>query len=95
MPFKIIEEYLCKSKLSLEELCKLFAVSRSGYYTYLTRSNCKTDETEDKLICLIKDIYFKSKCRYGYRRIRDTLTTTYAMVISYKKSIALNESNWH
>ncbi|AUR51429.1 IS3 family transposase [Aquella oligotrophica] len=37
----------------------------------------------------IKAIYIKSKGRYGYRRIRDTLTSKQGMVISYKKVLRL------
>ena len=75
--------------MSIISACKFFGVSRSGYYKYLLAKRNKATLTETMVMDSIKAIYIKSKGRYGYRRIRDTLTSKQGMVISYKKVLRL------
>ncbi|MED1785429.1 IS3 family transposase [Brevibacillus fortis] len=71
---------------SITELCKLFGVSRSGYYAYLKRK--ATDR--DKLVKdLIKAVYKKYDSKYGYRQIQLFLLQDHGVWINHKKVLRL------
>lgn len=53
-----------KERFSLELLCKISGISKSTYYRAMKRK-----DKDEKLKEEIKDIYFKYKGIYGYRRI--------------------------
>lgn len=64
--------------------CNLFGVSKSGYYKS-KHSKHKIGSEHD----LIKQVYVNSKGRYGYRRVCDTLTTKYFLIINRKKALRI------
>lgn len=50
-------------------MCKVLKVSRSGYYAYLRRPESIRNRSNTKLLNQVKEIYERSKQRYGFRRI--------------------------
>lgn len=63
--YKII--YRHKDKFSISELCRFFVVSRSGYYSYVSRMDIPSKD----LPLAKKIIECQDKCgkTYGYRRV--------------------------
>ncbi|MED0726450.1 IS3 family transposase [Aneurinibacillus aneurinilyticus] len=71
---------------TISELCKLFGVSRSGYYAYLKRRAAD----RDKLVKdLIKAVYKKYDSKYGYRQIQLFLLQDHGVWINHKKVLRL------
>jgi len=54
-------------------MCKVLRVSRSSYYGYLEGSVSTRTQENRKLVTLIRDVYQKSKQRYGSPRIHKAL----------------------
>ncbi len=50
-------------------MCRVLKVSRSGYYAFLRRPESTRKISNIKLLYQIKEIYERSKQRYGFRRI--------------------------
>ncbi len=55
-------------------LCRLLAVSSSGYYSYLKQEPSKRQLTNDELLTQIRDIYEQSGQTYGSPKIHAELT---------------------
>lgn len=62
------------SKYAVEKMCKVFKVSRSGYYDWLDRKPSKREIESNQLKTIIGDIYKSSKSRYGSIKITKELT---------------------
>lgn len=54
-------------------MCKVLEVSRSGYYKWLSGGVSATEQRRDCLLVRIKDVFARSKGRYGYRRVHQQL----------------------
>lgn len=54
---------------AVEKMCKVFKVSRSGYYNWLNRKPSAREIDNQEALKLIKEIYQKSKGRYGSPKI--------------------------
>ena len=64
--YKVIHRF--RDRFTVEELCKLLEVSRSGYYKWLNR---KDEPDKDKVIAdLIVECHKKAHRTYGYRRVK-------------------------
>ena len=50
-------------------MCRVLKVSRSGYYAFLRRPESTRNRSNAKLLNKIKEIFERSKQRYGFRRI--------------------------
>ena len=50
-------------------MCRVLKVSRSGYYAFLRRPESTRNRSNTKLLNKIKEIFERSKQRYGFRRI--------------------------
>lgn len=61
------------SKFSIEKMCKVFKVSRSGYYDWLDRTPSRRAIENQKIESTIKIIYQESKGRYGSPKITKEL----------------------
>ena len=60
--------YRFRDRFTVEELCKLLEVSRSGYYKWLKR---KDKPDRDKIVAdLIAECHEKAHRTYGYRRVK-------------------------
>ena len=58
---------------SIERLCAVLEVSRSGYYAWRSRPESKRSKEDKRLTLLIKASFKKSRETYGYRRIYSEL----------------------
>jgi putative transposase len=58
---------------SVEMLCDLMEVSRSGYYAWESRSESNRTQDYQRLIPKIKKIFTESRETYGYRRVANAL----------------------
>jgi putative transposase len=63
-------------------LCEIAAVSRSGYYRWLNKSNHYKDEDD---VRMIKEIFEKGKKKLGWRPIQMKLLNDYGIVMNHKK----------
>jgi len=61
--------YENKYTFRLENMCRVLKVSRSGYYAFLRRPESTRNRSNAKLLNKIKEIFERSKQRYGFRRI--------------------------
>lgn len=70
--YALVQEQL--SRYFVMELCRLYVVSRSGYYKWLGRSNQpnRYERTQNILDHYVRDIHSHYPSM-GYRQIRDTL----------------------
>lgn len=60
-------------KFSVEKMCTLLAVSKSGYYHWLKSGSCNLWKENQKLSSLIKDKFEDSHQSYGSPRIKAEL----------------------
>lgn len=60
---------LNSSEFEVEKMCRLFEISRSGYYDWLKRDNSQKYLENQKLLIKIIKIHEDSKKRYGSPRI--------------------------
>ena len=69
MKYRVIERF--RGKYSIEAMCKVFEVSRSGYYAWRKRQG---KEAKDQwLVDLIVECQQHSKQTYGIRRVQSWL----------------------
>lgn len=68
---KYLVIYRHKAKYPISEMCKLFEVSRSGYYSFAKRIDVPAKDLP--LANLIKECQAETKSTYGYRRVCDWL----------------------
>lgn len=54
---------------SVELLCQVLEVSRSGYYAFCTRPQSLRETINQRLMPMIKNIFEQNRKVYGYRRI--------------------------
>ncbi len=59
--------YRHREKYSIREICRIFGVSRSGYYSYAKRMDIPTKDLS--LAEKIRECQAESKQTYGYRRV--------------------------
>lgn len=59
--------YRHKEKYSINEMCRFFKVSRSGYYGFVKRLDMP--EKDEDLCELIRECQLETKQTYGYRRV--------------------------
>jgi putative transposase len=57
------------SMFAIEKMCKVFKVSKSGYYHWLNRKLSTRQVDEQQALKLIKEIHQASKSRYGSPKI--------------------------
>jgi putative transposase len=66
LKYRVIERF--RGKYSMEAMCKIFEVSRSGYYSWRNRQD--KERKDQWLIDLITECQQHSKLTYGCRRVR-------------------------
>ena len=80
LKYRVIERF--RGKYSVEAMCKVFEVSRSGYYAWRNRQG---KENKDQwLIDLITEIQSKSNQTYGCRRVRRWLKRKHKKNVNLK-----------
>lgn len=73
MRFRFIQHYA--HRFGVQSLCRLMAVSRSGYYAWRKRRPSKRAREDKLLLALIQARYKASRGIYGYRKVHATLQT--------------------
>lgn len=76
---------LAVEKGSVNELCKIANVSRSGFYKWLNRSKSNSEYENEKLISLIKEAYEEKDGILGYRQMTIKLKREKGLVINHKR----------
>jgi transposase InsO family protein len=71
MKYRVIRENA--KQYSIEEMCQLLQVSRSGYYEWNKRGESRRRKQDKQLAVIIRTIYEQSKGRYGSPRIYQKL----------------------
>lgn len=71
---------------TINELCKLFGVSRSGYYAYLKRQGTDRDKPVKDLI---QAVYKKYDGKYGYRQTQLFLLQDHGVWVNHKRVLRL------
>jgi putative transposase len=61
------------SLYGVEKMCRLFKVSRSGYYAWRGRGRSSRELANESLLTCIKESYIKGRRAYGSPRITDDL----------------------
>ena len=79
--------YRFKDRFTVDELCRLLHVSRSGYYKWLSRQG-KPDRDEP-VAELIRQCHRKTRQTYGYRRIKIWLLRETGLVINHKAALRI------
>lgn len=80
MKYRVIERF--KEKYPIEDMCRLFEVSRSGYYAWRNRQG---KEAKDQwLIDLIVDCQQRCKQTYGCRRVRRWIQRQHGKTVNLK-----------
>ena len=78
--YKIINNL--KNTYSIKLLCELANVSRSGYYSWISRNVIDKDsDIKEKIL----EVYTESKNVFGYRRIKIALKRRFNIIINHKK----------
>lgn len=67
MKFQFIKEN--SSNFTIDTMCRIFKVSRSGYYDWKDRPASNREESNVALLAEIKLVFNDSKNRYGYRKV--------------------------
>lgn len=62
-----------REEFCIESMCRLFSVSRSGYYDFLQRGPSQRKQEDDRLKAEIKICFDEGRETYGARRIKDSL----------------------
>ncbi len=57
----------------VELLCKILEVSRSGYNSFNIKNLSNREETNNRLMPMIGEIFYANRKAYGYRRMSDAL----------------------
>ena len=66
LKYRVIERF--RGKYSVEAMCKVFEVSRSGYYAWRDRQG--QENRDQQLLDLITECQEKCRQTYGCRRVR-------------------------
>ena len=69
----MVEELSFERGIDVNRVCRVFGVSRSGYYAWKKRSITPRDIRDEKLIEEVKEIHEMSRETYGAPRVRDEL----------------------
>jgi transposase InsO family protein len=54
-------------------MCRIFSVSRNGFYTWLSRPQSAREQQNELLVAQIRQVHNESRCTYGSPRITDAL----------------------
>ena len=80
MKYRVIERF--RGKYSIEAMCKVFGVSRSGYYDWRNRQD--KPNKDQWLLDLITQAQIASKQTYGHRRIQRWLLRKHKKYVNLK-----------
>ncbi|MEJ9150535.1 IS3 family transposase [Bacillus smithii] len=83
--FAIIQD-MVGSHSSIQQLCEIAGVSRSGYYKWVKRQERPSQKhlEDEQLKKKIKECHEERKGIYGYRRVKVWLKRKYKLDINHK-----------
>jgi transposase InsO family protein len=84
----------CK-EFSIQRMCDVFAVSRSGYYAWRTRPESPRKCHDRRLLTLIKTSFKQSRETYGYRRIHDDIRELNESCSKHRIARLMRENHIH
>lgn len=67
MTYSVIHKY--RFKFSVEKMCQMLGVSRSGYYTWAARPESQRKKENNELLEKIKKVHKISRETYGSPRV--------------------------
>ena len=88
--FKEIKFYHDNCKINIKALCKVFNVSRSGYYEYIKRKKNQKEFKDAKIINAIRSIQEHYDYIYGINKVRLELIRNHRAILK-KGTIARNK----
>lgn len=65
----------------------MLGVDRSSYYKWLKAGKSKREQSNKRLLVLIRQEYFKSKCLYGSPRITAVLKKDNVICENFQESV--------
>ena len=71
--YAAMETMASEKTTSVNELCRIFAVSRSAYYAWRRAESTTREKNDEELLPLIRMVFHKHRRRYGARRITEEL----------------------
>lgn len=74
-------------------MCKIFCVSRAGFYAWRKRPESKHKRDDKRYLVLIKASFKRSRETYGYRRIHDDLIDQNEMCGKHRVERLMRENN--
>lgn len=80
---------------SIEMMCKVLGVSRSGFYSWLKRKPSERALENEELMDQIREIHKKSKETYGSPRISKELRKDYVHVSRHRVARLMKKANIH
>lgn len=80
---------------SIEMMCKVLGVSRSGFYSWLKRKPSKRALENEELMVQIRSVHKKSKETYGSPRICEELKKEYVHVSRQRVARLMKKANIH
>jgi transposase InsO family protein len=69
----VIEQLGREEQWSVQLVCRVLGVSRSGYYAWLAEVECRRARRERELSVTVRQIFWHHKRRYGARRIAEEM----------------------
>jgi putative transposase len=82
-----------RSIFGVEDMCRVFKVSKSGFYGYLNRGESKRKKLDRQLLPRIKAIFKESKETYGPLRIMASLRSRGVLVGKSRIARLMKENN--
>ena len=87
--YSVIRQF--SNKYSIVEMCRFYAVSRSGYYDWQNR--VQSGNPDQELLASISECHKQHKRRYGYRRIVKWLKREKGLIVNHKKVWRITSRN--
>jgi len=86
--FAVIKRFAVK--YTVQDMCRFYGVSRSGYYAWKQRPPRGAKDLE--LIKMIEECHAQHKRRYGYRRVAIWLQREKGLTVNHKKVLRVTQS---
>ncbi len=80
-------------QFSIQAMCNVLAVSRSGFYAWSTRQESQRKLDDKRILVLIRDVFKSSRDTYGYRRILAALRDMNEICSKHKILRLMRENN--
>ena len=92
MKFRFVESH--QAQFSVRRMCRVLEVSSSGFYAWLKRAVSQRERDNEMLLRRIRDIFERSRQRYGSPRIHAELWAA-SWRVSRKRVCEFDAAGWH